>query len=755
MKKITTISIKSIDPPPTPPPPPPNISSSSSSAFSMSALSASVSTTAPSSSLPIQPPSPPPSPSSLGIIIDDNDNMDIDDLDNPLPPVSSSKRMSIRDKIKGIIKKVSFTRSKNTPAPVTAAVTSTAHTTTATDNTDMDDTQDQYEYYDLPPVDLDDTDDYHGQQSSSSSSAVADIAAAAAASSIDTAPVSASTGISRNNRLAQYLKTHTYQEIKEMASSAPRTSGSVQRHDYFFKERYHIFCENAGVDPLPFTRPVIDTFFWTMCQVYRWTSVENHAVPALKRFHFDKTGNHVSPDVDKMLSDAKKMARHSAVKKGNDMRSNPVLYKDLLHIIKSFPAHYPRKAYDVSAYLLAFNTGARVSSVVNVQLKDIVQVVEDTDGSYMVRISFRKIKNEVTPFKVTIGGRVYDNPYQDDASLMDFFNWFRIHLLESFNLDLLMFGKWKITYELGNKNIWPDREDTMSKRFKERATKAGYDPKDVRMTFHSLRSGFLTQTMLNHRHTPAEMSSAINRAAAVARWNPSGKAILKYRRDFDETILSSNLVNPGSQSSAAIPDILTTSEGFHGITVGSSTWDPLANFKGFRAAIMKKLKEQYSFLDDAELKRLGKLSIERALYAYGKDDKDIVAEFYESEETHAVNFFNKQARRKIANLITDNPNGFNDLVDHFFNVYISALPAYHEGSTTDFIVEDDQMDMEDDQVQASGDDDDDNQEEAFDFDQPDTDDDDDDDKVAAQMEHDQIYGMQYHGDDNDDDDHML
>lgn len=754
MKKIELLSITKL---PRPPKPPNNSSSSSASV--------------PIVTVPLS--SSPPS-STPDVIYDNDDDNDEYMIDEPFIP-SSSKRISLKDQVKGIIRRVSSSISmKNSsssgpiavtasslstvPPTVTAAVTSTAHTTTAaaaatatvtdnTDNTDMDDNEDQYQYYDLPPVDMDDTDIQQSSSSSSSADAVI----------TDTAAVSANTAISRNNRLSQYLMTHTYKEIKEMASSAPRTSASVQRHDHFFKERYQIFCENAGIEPLPFTREVVDTFFWTMCQVYRWTSVENHVVPALKRFHFEKTGNHVSADMSKMLSDAKMMARHSAVNKGNDMRSDPVLYKDLLHIIKTFPAHYPRKAYDVSAYLLAFNTGARVSSIVNVELRDIMQVLQEADGSYLVRITFRKIKNEVTPFTVTVGGRVYQNPHESDTALMDFFNWFRIHLKESFDLDLLTFAEWKLSSELSNSKIWPNKEDAMSRRFQRRATNAGYDPKDVRMTFHSLRSGFLTQTMLNHRHTPDELSSAINRAAAVARWNPSGKAILKYRRDFDETILSSNLVNPGSQSSAAIPDSLTTSEGFHGITVGSPKWNPLANFKGFRAAIMIKLKEQFPFLDDDELKRLGKISIERALHAYGKDDEDIVAEYEQPDSKKDPHFFIKMARHKITQMITDNQSGFNDLVEHFFNAYICSLPAYSMGgtSTSDFIVNDDQMDFEDDQVQASGDgDDDDQEEEPFDFDEPDT-----DDEIAAQMEHDQIYGMQYHGDDNndgdDDDDHML
>ena len=51
-------------------------------------------------------------------------------------------------------------------------------------------------------------------------------------------------------------------------------------------------------------------------------------------------------------------------------------------IIKAFPQLNPMKAYDVSAYPLSFYTGARVSSVVNIELRDIVQVIKEADGSY-------------------------------------------------------------------------------------------------------------------------------------------------------------------------------------------------------------------------------------------------------------------------------------------------------------------------------------------------------------------------------------
>lgn len=667
----------------------------------------------PNTTVPVhQPSSPPPSASSLGIVIDDNDDVDIDHIDEPLV-TSDSKRISIKDKIKGIIKKVSFTKSSKPSSPTVTSTSAVPVQPVIPPVNTVDNNQDQYEYYDLPPVDNDDTDVFYGQQSSSSS-AVVNMAAANAITV--TSSVS-----SRRNKFVEFLKTHPYEEIKKQVSEAPKTSSSVKIHDHFFQERYITFCNEAGVPTLPFSREVMDTFFWSMSQVYRWSSIENHAVPALKRYHLQQTGQYVTEDVGKMLADSKVLARNNATNMGNDMASDPVLYDDLLRIIKTFPIHYPRMAYDVSAYLFAFNTGARVSSVVNIELRDIYQVMKESDESYYCKITLRKLKNESQPFNVTLKGHIYQDQYESDDSLMDFFNWFRIHLQTTFNLDILTFNDWDLTSELANTKIWPDKEDAMSKRFKERAIKAGYD--GVRFTFHSLRAGFLSQIMINNRNNPEAFASAMDNAAAVARWNPRGKAMLKYKRRVDESIVSSNLTDPNPRSSAVIPDSLVTSEGFHGITIGSPKWHSLANFKGFRAAITKKIKEQFTNLDDDELQRLAKLSIERALYAFGKDDEDIVAEFLQSDETYIGHFFTKRARHKITQLITDNPSGFDDLVAHFYDVYICALPAYGKGdtSTTGFIVDDNDMDVEgDDQVEYDEED-----EDEFNFDQPDTDDDND------------------------------
>lgn len=492
-----------------------------------------------------------------------------------------------------------------------------------------------------------------------------------------------------SSSLGRYASV-TKESIKSLTSQVDQLADyaeSTMKKRSFIRERYRFFCHTAEINPVPFRYNYIKAFGITLGEHYRLTSLEYNFVPGLKDVYTECTNTLPNVEVKELLSKALKSLKHHADNKGGDMKSVPILRNHVIDIIKAMPIHLPKRAYDVSAIVLAFNTGARVSSIVNIKLEDIVYVKPRVKGGYRMQILYTRMKGSDKPHKVTIKGNVYDNPLVNDTAVIDPFNWMRIYIQEEFGLDLLHWNRHTLPDHQRKLKIWDDTEDNMSKRFALRADKAGYT--DARITFHSLRSGFISQAIFDSRSSTIKSASVLTKAASVGNWRLEGKAIKGYTKDIDGQIIANNLVS-GDQDDDDdddqwFDDDQVDPDVFLGINVGESTWSMDTNLKGLVDMMRKRAKEDHPDIPDHQFGLFFDNFMKKAFYHYGKGINEIKSASQNEPNDMRGAYIIKEGRKRIAKYLYDDPTKMETISNNFYNKHLSQCHGYADGTLPDFV----------------------------------------------------------------------
>src|SRR4051812_18266705 len=94
------------------------------------------------------------------------------------------------------------------------------------------------------------------------------------------------------------------------------------------------------------------------------------------------------------------------------------------------------------------------------------------------------------------------------------------------------------------------------------------------LAFHSLRSGFLCGAIMKGGTNPGSVAQVLSHTAYVAGWQPGRGPQLQYVRDtVKRTIVGNRLITGGTGiNNTEIEPELTTSEGFHNISLGETNF---------------------------------------------------------------------------------------------------------------------------------------------------------------------------------------
>ena len=193
---------------------------------------------------------------------------------------------------------------------------------------------------------------------------------------------------------------------------------------------------------------------------------------------------------------------------------DPCTITDVMTFINMIPYLYKYKEADISLYLFSSYTASRYHSIKHIQLQDISQAEtsDSKNDNFIVRINVRVTKTRnYTENHKSIEGRLHENNTSNqNNTIIDFVYWLDQHLKLNFNLKLSKCNTWNTDKKYINKYLWSSEKSqnkirnytTNSKRFKKFvAIKEIQTPIQInrincnRLTFHSLRSGFVTSVM--------------------------------------------------------------------------------------------------------------------------------------------------------------------------------------------------------------------------------------------------------------------
>lgn len=375
----------------------------------------------------------------------------------------------------------------------------------------------------------------------------------------------------------EYLKT-----TKSMYSPS-----TLKKHSWV-KPMYEGFCAFWNLDPWPIKEDISASFTrWLGLDVgYAINSIEDVIIPCLKRINEEQTGERLSKQVDLFISRALKDVKRHKKKDQVSQGKEPAITVDVRHIIESTPDGLPSKSAEASLWLCALSTGARGITCSNILLQDIINATLLIDQKMLiVQFKYRITKGtENWNHIVTLEG----NPYLKET--LNFAYWFRLHLKENFDLDVLEYQLWKLSQAQKEKKIWHWSCDSMRELFKSRARFAGFP--DGMLSFHSLRSGFLCSALIKAGSSKDAVTGVLENTAFVAGWIPGRNAQLRYVKTCaKKTIVSTRLImdnNEENEARSIVEKELTTSEGFHNISRLIPCWNEDINYKSFHALVEKR-----------------------------------------------------------------------------------------------------------------------------------------------------------------------
>ncbi len=327
-------------------------------------------------------------------------------------------------------------------------------------------------------------------------------------------------------------------------------------------------------------------------------SIDTIFIASLKRIQKLEIGDMVSQPVRNAFQAGLRLVKRTCPHLLHIQNRQPCCINDVAHIVASTPDGYLQKNEEASCWLLSVSTGARLGTMSNIILQDIIAVREssnlDADNAPLTIVQFlyRVLKNEPNAnHRVSIEGSPNIPSNTDPVYHLE------QHLNKAFNLSLLNYHQWKneiLTPQfMPTVKIWHWTDHLMYTTFKNAAEKAGY-PHDL-FCFHSLRAGFICSAIINCGSNKEARAAVLETTAFVARWVPNSRAQLGYCENvITAVIIANRLTNPVTSSSSlnsgAIESALTTPEAFHNLASPLiPTYNKEINYQTLRDTLIKAI----------------------------------------------------------------------------------------------------------------------------------------------------------------------
>lgn len=366
------------------------------------------------------------------------------------------------------------------------------------------------------------------------------------------------------------------------------------------------FC---GTEPYPLQSVVVVKFvrFCAKSAQYAHNTIHSVIIPSLKRLHcINQKCTEVPYEVHRALRNVYRFVKRQHPELAQIQSRAPCTTADLELIVNAIPPGDTGKPEQASCYLVSGQTGARVVTMANTKLGDILSVRRGSrlgpDGSQMLLVQLR--------YNVTKGNRNWRHVVclegqTSEESGRDAVFWLEKHLQSAFNLSLHSFSEWDLSDELRSAKLWRWNELAMSAAFKTACVLAGFE--EALFSFHSLRAGFICSAIiaeaLRNNSLSKEAQHAIEeRTAYVAGWKAHGPAQQLYIKGAVKSkLIASRIAGAGPEGADPVQgDIdasLLTSEAFHGLKSA-----PKANYSIYRnlETLNKELSKIISANDDGK-----------------------------------------------------------------------------------------------------------------------------------------------------------
>jgi hypothetical protein len=159
-----------------------------------------------------------------------------------------------------------------------------------------------------------------------------------------------------------------------------------------------------------------------------------------------------------------------------EIGKKPALLIDVQKILSALPPTVNEYSALCASILFGISTGARVSSVVGIELQDITRVLafkpDEFEDMWHVTVNLRVRKNmKSVTHEIILEGRS-----KEDSDFSDAVYWLGKHIKEKFDIDIFN-RHFRIPRELESNRLFPWKPNTLSNRFQDISEKAGYPDK--------------------------------------------------------------------------------------------------------------------------------------------------------------------------------------------------------------------------------------------------------------------------------------
>jgi hypothetical protein len=295
---------------------------------------------------------------------------------------------------------------------------------------------------------------------------------------------------------------------------------------------------------------------------------------------------------ERLISKTLKYIKSNPTNRDVGQEAEPCTLTDVKYLIEGMPKKYEHLEKMASLFLFAICTGARGSTCMSVQLKDLLTFTQFDESSLLVM--------NVGTMKGFIN-KAHQVTFEDNKNLtrsINFIYYLRLHLLKQFKLDLNNLKYWKLSKEMREFFIWTNKLSTkydmsiniksdynlFDQYLKEIAYFTGFTKSFF--STHSFRVGFITSAF--KRGLGNNVESVFQSTGRIAQWVPNGSAQMGYIKKALQRSILCNKVVLGDQnvfmSNATMDPVI-----FHELEGPlQNRWPEETNFKSLRSHVNRQ-----------------------------------------------------------------------------------------------------------------------------------------------------------------------
>ena len=281
----------------------------------------------------------------------------------------------------------------------------------------------------------------------------------------------------------------------------------------------------------------------------------------------------------------KTQPKHGQSTSSFDVSKQPLMRFDVQRIESVMPIDWHNREEELSVLYYAIETGARSCTITNILLGDISSLTFWPLG-----------EEEIENAQVCIRQRVQkgDGNSNHQHTLVGHSRaifFLRQHLRKNFSLELMDFNNWNLTPEQKQRKLWHWQGKSLNKMLQRRAAAAGYP--ETFFSFHSTRSGFLCQYILDGLRNNKSIHHSMLDCGRIACWSSSTQLISKTQEKYFLQKAKNVIIDTAQIGIPRVDEARMNPESFHGITLATTTWSNFMSSGHFRRDFFELVETRY------------------------------------------------------------------------------------------------------------------------------------------------------------------